>query len=608
MKKSFYLKRNVYIMLIAIILLAVGVQISRTQYILQFSKNKSLVENHRIASQNPGRTIEYGGPAYCVVYDSIDVGSVKVNDNVLRTLQYMKKKTVSMDIAQKPLDLNGCSVAIITDYSLEEMGHISTLSSFVEDGGYIMFTNKLELDQEFYQIYRKIGIVASGSSAQVQGIKLNSNVLIGEKDLVVDDPFINNDSNSVELDDSSELLASSISGVPLLWKREYGKGAFMVFNGTMFQEKINRGLFAGAISLLEPDYIYPVFNAKLMFIDDFPSPIRQGTISSIYDEYHRDIPRFYHDIWWPDMLKLAKRTNLKFTTVLIQSYNDQVKGPFSSPVDEDRYNLISYGREVLKSGGEIGIHGYNHQSLQMSQVVADNYGYKVWPNVEEMSASIKEALRYANNAFPNYDIVSYVPPSNMISKEGRDALKKAWPNLTVISSLYEEDVTNMSYIQEFEVAKDGIIEFPRITSGYMDSPFERWAEANSMTSLGVFSHFVHPDDVLDEVRSKNLPWSKLNEGMSEKMKRVQKTYPWVRAKTATEAAIDMEKVLNSSVTWTRAGDSIHGMISNFQTDNYFILRTKKSILKTTSCVVSKIDENTFLVKASKSKFEIRLDG
>ncbi|MBM7567706.1 DUF2194 domain-containing protein [Paenibacillus sacheonensis] len=608
MKKSFYLKRNVYIMLLSVILLALAVQLSRSQYILQFSKNNHLLESHRITNQSPGMPIAFSGPAYCVVYDERDAVSVKVKNNVMRALQYMKKKTESTNIAQQSLVLKGCSVTIITSFSLSELGDMNKLSSFVQDGGYMMFARTLEQDEAYYQIYRKLGITASSESKQVDGIKLDKNVLIGEKGLSVGSPFVLNEANVVELDESSEVLASSGSGVPLLWRSDYGKGAFMVLNGTMLVEKINRGLFTGAISMLEPDYIYPVFNAKLMFIDDFPAPIRKGNLPSIYEEYHRDIPRFYHDIWWPDMLKTATKTGLKYTAVLIQSYNDQVMGDFSSPIDEERYNLISYGREVMKSGGEIGIHGYNHQSLQTSQVVADNYGYKSWKSVDEMSASIKEALKYANNAFPKYDIVSYVPPSNEMDAVGREALKKAWPNLTVISSIYEEDATNMSYIQEYEVAKDGIIEFPRMTSGYIDNEVGDWIEANAITSLGVFSHFVHPDDVISEDRNMNLTWSKLYEGFSEKMNRVQRTYPWLRARTAAEAGIDMEKVLNASVTWTREGDSIQGAISNFQADQYFVLRTKKSILKTKSCDVSKIDDNTFLVKASSSKFEIRLDG
>jgi len=607
MKNGFYLNRNVYVILTAIILLALLMQISHSTYILQFSKNTHLLENRKVGV-TAGQSLHDSGPAYCAVYDGDDEYNVRVYKNIFHVLQYMKKNILSFNTAKETVDLSRCSVTIISNQYLDTIKGIDSLSSYVENGGYVLFANSLDHDNTYNQIYRKLGIVASGVLVDTQGIRLTSNVLIGEKDLLTDIPFITNISNTVELDETSELLASSTKGIPLLWKKTYGVGAFMVYNGTMLGEKINRGLLAGAISLLEPDFIYPVFNSKQMFIDDFPAPIPNGILPSIYNEYKKDIPGFYHDIWWPDMLKVAKKSNLKFTAGLIQTYNNQVDPPFASPIDEDRANLIAFGREVIKSGGEVGIHGYNHQSLQMNQEVADNYGYKIWNSVDDMALSVKEALKFAKTAFPKYDIVTYIPPSNMMSQEGREALLKAWPNLTTISSMYEEDATNMSYVQEFEVAKDGVIEMPRITSGYVDTPFERWAEANTITSLGFYSHFVHPDDALDDVRSMQLTWSKLYEGFAYKMDRLNRTYPWLRAMTATEGAIDVERTLNSQVKWTREGNSIQGEISNFQADSYFVLRTHKSLGLLHNCEVTKIDEHTFLVKAFKPDFEIRLNG
>jgi hypothetical protein len=608
MKKGFYLKRNVYVIVAVIIILAITAQISRSQYILRYSTNSNLVENRASLIAQASEAIELTGPAYCVAYDADDGESESIKNNVVQTLHYMKKKTISINTMEEKLNFSECSVTVITNIYIDKMGNINELANYVENGGYVMFTSTLEQDNALFQIYRKLGILSIGNLVDVEGIKLDSNVLIGEKGLTLDASVVHNTSNVVELDESSELLASSSKGIPLLWKREYGKGAFMVFNGSILMAKVNRGLIAGAISLLEPDFIYPIFNSKLIFIDDFPAPIPKGTDPAIYEDYQRDIPRFFQDIWWPDMLKIAKRAGLKYTAAVIQSYRDEVKPPFKSPIDEDRHSLISYGREVIKSGGEIGIHGYNHQSLQQSIEVANHFDYKAWSSIDDMAASIEEILSYANNTFPNYGIMSYVPPSNVLSQEGREALKQAWPSLLVISSLYDEDDTGTAYVQEFEVAKDGIVEMPRITSNYVDSSYTRWLEANTITSLGFFSHFVHPDDVLDADRNYGLSWEKLYAGFSEKLERIKEHYPWLRAMTATEAAIHQVEVLVSGVSWIRETDAIKGEITNFQADNYFVLRTKRSIAGMQHCEVTKIDEGTFLVRANGPKFEIRLGG
>lgn len=610
MKKDLNFNRNVYVILIAILLLAVIIQVARSQYILQFNQNSKLVEDHQALlaglEQNEPEAAE--GPPYCIVYYSKDDYSVAMKNNAKRMLQYMQKPISEMDTTAGQPDYSGCSSVIVATEQFNRLGDIKILSDYVNDGGYAFFMSSPDVDENFILLYRKLGLSSFGDNHIAHGFKLTSNLLIGEKGLALGEDFLGNSSNMVSLSDKTELLAESLEGTPLLWRSEYGKGAFIVFNGSILNVKINRGIIAGAISLLEPDFIYPIFNSKIFFIDDFPAPIPKGLDASIYKHYKRDIPAFFRDIWWPDMLKAAKKYDVKYTAAIIQSYQDQVNPPFQSPLDEDRNNLITYGREVIKSGGEISVHGYNHQSLQMNQIIANNFGYKAWPNKETMSESIEEVLDYADKVFPNYTVMSYVPPSNVLGEDGREALKKAWPNLTVISSLYEEDETNMAYVQEFEIADDGIIEMPRISSDYFEGAYNRWAEANTMTSLGVFSHFIHPDDLLDSSRSRNLPWEKLYEDFTLKLARLAETYPWVRAMTSTEAALDMAKVLTSSVEWTYEANSIKGEVTHFQTDSYYILRSERKIAKQENCSVKKIDTNTYLVTAYDSKFTIGLGG
>lgn len=608
MNKNFKLKRNVYVILAAIVLLALAVEITHSQFVLQFSRNQVWDEDLRQPPAPEGAMVNLPpeGPPYCVVYDAGSDYSVRVKNNAARVLQYMKKPLQTVNVLAEPLQIEACEAVIIAVPQLGMIHSSIELTNYVEEGGNLFLAVRTVQDDDFYQVYRKLGILASGEAVDSQGIVLKSNILIGEDGLAIQDSFMTNTVNSVELGDECHILAETGKGVPLLWKKDYGGGTFVVFNGTMLQEKTNRGLIAGAISMLEPDFIYPIFDLKLFYIDDFPAPIRKGNDPAIFNAYHRDIPRFYRDIWWPDMLKAAKKYGLKYTTMIIQSYNDRVDPPFASPLDEDRGNLISYGREVIKSGGELGVHGYNHQSLQTSALIADNYGYKRWDNSESMSESVAEVLHYMNKAFPQYEAMSYVPPSNMLDEEGREALKQAWPTLAVISSLYGEDAERMSYIQEFEIAQDGLLEMPRITSGYRDTPFDRWAEANAVTSLGVFSHFIHPDDLLDPARSQNMTWEQLYKGYLRKMQRVEKTYPWLRATTSAAGAFKMEQALNSSVRWLREPGEIQGVIGNFRGEMYFILRTEHPLAKLSHCRAEQIDQGTYLIEALDENFSIGL--
>ncbi|RCW45602.1 DUF2194 domain-containing protein [Paenibacillus prosopidis] len=608
MKPKIRLNRNVYLIIIGVVLLAIGVQITQSQFVLQFSSNEQMNSSVKqwkdaVASRPASST---AAPPYCLAFDGADEYSVKVNDQALHVLQYMKKPVKDIDIRQRELNPSGCEAVLVSVQQLGLLGETQVLADYVNQGGYAFLTVQPVQDDAFFRLYRKMGILDVGDISDSQGIKLTSNVLIGERGLLIDDSFVTNPVMSVELDEKSRMHATTASGMPLLWEFPYGEGKFMVFNGAMLQEKINRGLLAGAISMLQPDFIYPIFNSKIMYIDDFPAPISKVLDAAIYRDFRRDRPTFFRDVWWPDMLKAAKRFDIRYSAVLIESYHDEITPPFRSPKDADEEGLISYGREVLKSGGEIGLHGYNHQSLILSQAVADEFGYNAWQSVDDMAKAIEEVVRFAKTAFPNYTMLTYVPPSNVLSPEGREALKKGWPDIAVISSLYGEDASGLAYVQEYEIAKDGILEMPRVTSGYLEGTFERWAEASTMTSLGIFSHFLHPDDLLNTERNRGLNWEKLYEKYSDMLARLDTTYPWLRPMTSTEAANGMAEMLSSSVEWNRSGPTLHGSIQPYRSEAFFILRTEKTIRSHVGCTVLKIDDGTYLITAGKAEFDIEL--
>ncbi len=65
-----------------------------------------------------------------------------------------------------------------------------------------------------------------------------------------------------------------------------------------------------------------------------------------------------------DYVKNAKNYDAKYSTYYIESYNDLVNGNFDKARSkENRDILFKLGYEVIKNGGEIGLHGYNHEPL-----------------------------------------------------------------------------------------------------------------------------------------------------------------------------------------------------------------------------------------------------
>ena len=81
------------------------------------------------------------------------------------------------------------------------------------------------------------------------------------------------------------------------------------------------------------------------------------------------------------MKSLTQRYGLRYTGVLIERYSDKVEPPFEPGAFEPSLFRF-YGSELLQSGGEIGLHGFNHMPLSPPGFPYKDEDYKTWPSSE----------------------------------------------------------------------------------------------------------------------------------------------------------------------------------------------------------------------------------
>ncbi|WP_432666257.1 DUF2194 domain-containing protein [Wukongibacter baidiensis] len=595
-------KRNIIIIILSVIAIAFAVEITRSEFIVRLNRNENfeLIDLENTIGIQIDESLLQSLPSkkYLIIYDSDQEVFLKTKNNVEKVLDYIKREYQSIDIANVTRINNSYDSVIMVLDDMRKLQDTEELMNYVFKGGNLFFTFRLDYNDGFFGITRKLGIIEFGDYIDTGGIRLLDNILIKGKGFELkEEEFILNSSMSLRIEQDCEKYAESIDGVPLLWKKKYGQGNIVYFNGTMLEEKVNRGLVLGAIGALEEDFIYPIINTKISFIDDFPAPSPAGENERIKKEFGRTVPRFYKDIWWPDMLELASRYSVKYTGVVIGTYNDEVENIKPGSTDLNIKDYIYFGRELINNGGEIGIHGYNHQPLTDIELFDKDLGYKTWKDTKTMIDSIEEINRLSKQAFPYYKFMVYVPPSNILYPEGRKALVEADSDIKIISSRYNNSYYKDDYEQEFEISPDGIIEFPRLTSGYINSIENKWMILNGVTSYGIFSHFIHPDDVLDNHRTDGKGWSKLLEEYDEFNKMVFNNYRWLRAMTASEGANEMTKYIFSEPRYEKKDDYLKVYINNYFDNAYFVLKTKKAIESLEGCNVEKIDDNTYLVES-----------
>jgi hypothetical protein len=357
---------------------------------------------------------------------------------------------------------------------------------------------------------------------------------------------------------------------PMVWERALGAGKVVVNNNDAFQfykEKWSRGLIAAEFSLLGKCRAWPCINASVFFIDDFPAPVPEGTSPYIWRDYGCTVDYFLVNIWFPDMLKLARETGIQYTGALIETYDDDVTPPFRAGPGEARGAY--FGKLMLNEGFEIVMHGYNHQSL-----VPQGFDYKgelaynQWASMDDAAQSLAELVRYQEALFPGYVMRAYVPPSNVLSDEARRMIAERFPQVRALCGLYVNDIFGME--DEFGVGADGLVRFPRIDADYGVTTDQYWGVLSEVNMHFVNSHFVHSDDVLAEDRSAQMGWEWMKGEFSRFVGWV--TRAPMRQVTASGGADAVERFDKLTLRQELRDGALALTIGGFYDEAWFLLR------------------------------------
>ncbi|MFX3623159.1 MAG: DUF2194 domain-containing protein [Ectobacillus sp.] len=407
--------------------------------------------------------------------------------------------------------------------------------SFVEQGGRLYVAGRF-FNPQWNEL---VGIQDNNGffSENMYGFRLEKPLFPGYESIVEDNGALPSHMLDVFLREQAKVYMTS-ENVPMLWTYTYGKGKVVYWNTTLLSAKLARGLLVQGLGLAVPHFVSAQAAMKVMFIDDFPAPIPAGGNQAIERDYGVSIRDFYRDIWWEDMKRLAGKHGLRYTNVFIGTYENTMRLDEEELIKYGREQMIYFGRQSIRRGDEIGFHGYNHQSLVTRDEPLDpELGYVPWESQQQMEQSLRLARSLFSYYFPKQRVHTYVPPSNILNKTGMRALVNGFPDLRVIASVYEGDAAKGAFVQEFglDAAYPSIFHLPRISSGYNQTPIDDLAVTDAIANFGVFNHFIHPDDILDEYRSGGKGWESMRKGLDGLLARVGSSYPHLKSYTAAGA-------------------------------------------------------------------------
>lgn len=517
-------------------------------------------------------------PTCLVISDSDQAGVEGVKEQFDQILLDMKIAHRDVDIATDGADailsLTSFDRVIVLMPSLDGLGtHLSDIMSWVSAGGSLMLAMPPDNSSYLQVIASKLGIESAGYDyVKAESIVPSEDFMLGGGERYeLSDPF--DSSLSVSLRETAHVWAKTgDAGTPLIWSNDCGSGHTVVCNIGIY-DKVMRGFYASAISLLGDTTAYPVINSAVFYLDDFPSPVPSGDGTYIKRDYGLSIADFYTKVWWPDLQKLAQKYGIRYTGVMIENYEDAVNQ--TEPARQaDTTQFRYFGGMLLQMGGELGFHGYNHQPLAIWDTdYGTLYDYKTWKNKETLVASLNELIAFQDEVLPNAHGSVSVPPSNILSARARKIIGADVPRIKTIASTYFEDGTDLPYVQEFGVASDGIVEQPRIVSGGMvDDSYMRLAAVSELNMHYVSTHFMHPDDLLDPDRGAKEGWEVYKGGLVDYLEWLTKSAPDLRHQTASECSGAIQRFSSVTVSVDASADAWTLNLGNFHDEAWLMFR------------------------------------
>ena len=551
-------------------------------------------------------------PTCLLLCDSTVDGGDEARAQFQQLLLDMKVPTAVADLAEEEVlpAFENYQTVVVLAADLDTLGlRLLDLMDWVEQGGNVLFAMTLEKSGTFDTVAQKLGVLSSSWSNKVAEsiVPAAGFMLGGGQRYELSDPF--ESALGVRLrDDATVYAVTGDEGVPLVWSTELGKGRIVVDNIGVY-DKVMRGFYAASYSLLGDACAYPVLNSAVFFLDDFPSPVPEGDGQYIRQQYGLSIAEFYAKVWWPDLVRLAERYGIRYTGVMIENYGDDTEAPPTRQRNIRQFQY--YGGLLLRQGGELGFHGYNHQPLVLPDTdYKDLYSYRQWPSEDAIVAAMNELIDFQKTVLPNTEGSVYVPPSNILSAAGRKVLGSKVTRIRTIASTYFEDGTSLPYVQEFGVASDGIVEQPRIVSGGMvGDTYMRLAAMSELNMHYVSIHFMHPDDLLDVDRGAAEGWETYKGGLKDYLKWLSAAAPDLRRQTGTECSAAIQRYAQLTVTLDSTDTAWTLHLGNFVDEAWLFFRANEGTPgKVTGGELTRLTGNLYLLKANADTVRIEKKG
>lgn len=532
-----------------------------------------------------------------ILCHSDDTAGMRAMNNVCAGLDFSKIDFVVIDLQQVRAwpSLDAFSVVILSTSMLSKVSpeRFDAIRTFVDAGGGLVAACRLW----HAKLAALLGLPEVKPALHTsEGLVLRGELFPGLTTLQSDVPGWDFEHSRIPVRADSlpadcKVLAEDREGQPILWMRDVGAGRIVFWNTTSTDRRVLRGLVLHTVLGAMRTGVAAIGAFAIFQIDDFPPSLSNAVMEPVASEYAgADQTKFMFDIWHRDMLELKRRHDLRFTYYAVANYFDVDTAPDADmkafPVQtgaEDFRERLARSLGI-DAGDEVGFHGYNHEPL------VDDH----WPDLAVLRAKLLLARQIWLEHLPGGPPRSWVPANNWFQASHIAILAEVFPEIDIVCSLAVAGQYRLGEEREFgpEPWRHALLGLPRQTFGYVASDRVKLAMLSQVAAMGVWSHFVHPDDVYDvppegeesdyHRNAQKRFWRQRNEsglsGLFDELDawlgEVRALFPWLEFVTTSEAAERYRRHIENVVEVRVARESV---TIESDTGGNFFLRTRDEI-------------------------------
>lgn len=363
----------------------------------------------------------------------------------------------------------------------------------------------------------------------------------------------------------------------IIWRYAPDVGKVYVVNGDYLTGQMGAGLLTGFAADTESVYLYPVVNAQVSVVENYPT-LADENKDYMEREYGQNSSIVFRDILWPSIVAIYFDTDdvMTVTGAFRLDYDDREK------LDE---NLLRfYYEQVTKESGEIGLSGY-----QVSDV--------------PLEEKLEEDLDFLEEVLPNYEILTF---------QAGDLEEAQYASLVGEGNLLEDVNTVLENYREddgetfFEYLDNGVLKLPI----YMDSRvMENEDDFRSrclQTAYGYYgtgidtSRVIYPDSEDDS-------WNIMSNDWSKNYRPYRTPFVCFEKTTASEADRRVRNYLALDYETSVEGEQMRITADAPDGDCYFILRLHgQEIEEMTGGSYEKIENGWYLLTLTEDTVELTL--